>query len=222
MHRFCLLASFFVSGALVQATPIFSEGFDNVAGLSGWTQINRSAPPGTTNWFQGNASVFPAFSGSTDSYIAANFENADIGGNISNWLITPVISLMNGYVVTFYTRSAGALPDRLELRLNTSGTTNVGATDTSVGDFTQLLLTVNPLLGTSYPTGWTQFSATISGLAGPTNATLGFRYFVPDTNSNADYIGIDSFQISDIPEPGTAMLVTGVLAVLFTLRRRTG
>lgn len=33
MHRFCLLASFFVSGALVQATPIFSEGFDNVAGL---------------------------------------------------------------------------------------------------------------------------------------------------------------------------------------------
>ena len=42
--------------------------------------------------------------------------------------------------------------DRLELRLSTNGaSTNVGTTTTSVGDFTTLLLTVNPLLDRQLP-----------------------------------------------------------------------
>ncbi|MBL8230157.1 MAG: choice-of-anchor J domain-containing protein [Bryobacterales bacterium] len=220
MTRLCSLALVLVSGTLLPAAPILSEGFDDISALSGWTLINRSAPIGSTNWFQGNPGVFPAFAGNPDSYISGNFENAALGGNISNWLITPVVQLVNGATLSFYTRSAGAFPDRLEVRLNASGTTNVGVDDTTVGDFTTLLLTVNSALGTGYPTDWTRYEVIVSGLAGPTNATLGFRYFVPDTSTNADAIGIDSLEIADIPEPGTAALVAVALAAFVARKRR--
>lgn len=220
MNQLGVLTLFFASGALVQAAPILSEGFDDISALSGWTLINRSAPTGSTNWFQGNPGVFPAFAGNPDSYISGNFENAALGGNISNWLITPVVQLINGATISFYTRSAGAFPDRLEVRLNTAGTTNVGANDTTVGDFTTLLLTVNSALGGAYPTDWTRFEIVVSGLSGPTNATVGFRYFVPDTSQNADAIGIDSLEIADIPEPGTAALVAAALAAFVARKRR--
>ena len=77
----------------------------------------------------------------------------------------------------------GCFADRLEVRMSTSGaSTNVGATNTSVGDFTNLLLTVNPTLITtgagSYPNTWTQFTATVSGVTGTVTGRFAFRYFV--------------------------------------------
>ena len=73
-----------------------------------------------------------------------------------------------------------------------------GVNQRIVGDFTTLLLDINPTYTlTGYPVVWTQFSVTISGLGGPTAGRLALRYFVenggPD-GENSDYIGIDTFQ----------------------------
>src|ERR1700690_2848835 len=71
------------------------ENFDDINTLagSGWVMTNNSSPIGTTGWFQGNTAVFDAQAGPPDAYIAANFNNAAFGGNISNWLMTPVLDL---------------------------------------------------------------------------------------------------------------------------------
>jgi len=133
------------------------------------------------------------------AYIAANFNNTRNLDTISNWLLTPVLNLRNGNVLTFYTRTVHTpmFPDRLQVRMSTNGaSTNVGSTATSVGDFTTLLLNINPNYTTNgYPNVWTQFTVTLSGLP-PAGATgrLAFRYFVENagfSGANSDYIGID-------------------------------
>src|SRR5258706_8666039 len=113
------------------ASTLLLENFDNVATLSasGWTIVNNSSPAGTTDWFQGNPGVFSAQSGAANSYVAANFEAAAFGGNISDWLISPVLILQNADVIKFWSRTeSGAIaPDRLELRLSLNGASaNVG------------------------------------------------------------------------------------------------
>jgi hypothetical protein len=74
----------------------------------------------------------------------------------------------------------------------------VGSTATSVGDFTTLLLSVNPdQNATGYPQTWTQYTATLSGIGTPTNGRLAFRYFVTDggaNGTNSNYIGIDTVE----------------------------
>ncbi|HEY9248005.1 MAG TPA: choice-of-anchor J domain-containing protein, partial [Rariglobus sp.] len=118
---------------------------------------------------------------------------------ISNWLQTPAVTIANGDVLTFYTRKPApdSYADRLEIRLSTNGTsTDIGAGGTSVGDFTTLVLSINPTLSLGvYPTGWTQYTVTISGLAAPVQGRLAFRYFVTSggpSGANSDYIGIDT------------------------------
>jgi hypothetical protein len=209
-----------------QASVLLSEGFDNIATLSGsgWVVINNSVPLGTTSWFQGVPAVFPSQAGAPSSYIAANFGAADFGGNISDWILLPALTLHNGDAFSFYTRteSPQMAADRLEVRLSTNGSsTNVGATDSSVGDFTTLLLTVNPSLTVSgYPGVWTQFSTALSGLSGPTTGRLAFRYAVPDTSVNGDYIGIDTVLLAEgVPEPGTAGPALAAIAVLMAAVR---
>jgi len=204
------------------AGVILDEGFNTVV-PPGWVAINNSTAPQLTGWFQGNPGVFPAQAGPANSYAAANFNNAAPGGDISNWLLTPVISLSNGEQITFFTRTEpGSLfPDRLEVRLSTNGaSTNVGSTTTSVGDFTTLLLVVNPTLSVGgYPENWTQFTLTVAGLGGAVNGRLAFRYQVPDTNTNADYIGIDTVRVA-VPEPSTLLvLMLGLTLLGWHLRR---
>ena len=111
----------------------------------------------------------------------------------------------NGDTIKFWTRTStggGDFPDRLELRLSTNDmSTNAGATATSVGDFTTLLLSVNPnLTATGYPDVFTEFTATISGLTIPTNGRVAFRYFVTDagpTGNNSDIISVDTFSYTN-------------------------
>ena len=91
--------------------------------------------------------VFPAQSGAATSYIGANFNNTTGTNTISNWLLTPPLPLLNGRTMTFYTRTVDvpAFPDRLQVRMSTNGaSSNVGTTATDVGDFTALLLDINP------------------------------------------------------------------------------
>jgi uncharacterized repeat protein (TIGR01451 family) len=79
------------------------------------------------------------------------------------------------------------------------GSTDVGSTAASVGDFTTLLLDINPTYVDNYPHAWTKYTVTISGLGTPKVGRLAFRYFVegggPDA-ARSDYIGIDDFQYS--------------------------
>jgi hypothetical protein len=227
MKRLLALFLVVVSVDAFAGPLVLSENFDNITTLagSGWVQTNNSTPIAATGWFQGNAGIFPSQAGAPNSYIAANFLNAAAGGDISNWLISPTLALGNGAVVQFYTRtevSPAAFPDRLELRLSTNGaSTNVGGTATSVGDFTTLLLTVNPgLSSVGYPDSWTQFSATLSGLGGPVSARLGIRYNVTNTNTNANYIGIDTVRVFGVPEPTSLALGALGLAMLGFAGRR--
>ena len=180
---------------------LFSEGFVTMVPLpAGWAQQNLSIPVGTApNWFQGNAAVFPAQNGPTTSYAGCNFNSIAGSGTISNWLFTPGVTLKNGDVFTFYTRvgtGSGVFPDRLQVRMSTNGASvNVGANNTSVGDFTNLLLDINPTYSTTaYPEVWTQYTITIAGLAGPISGRLAFRYFVENggTGANSNYIGVDN------------------------------
>src|SRR5262245_2601396 len=92
-------------------TPLI-EGFDDISTLpaSGWSLQNHSEPIGfQVSWFQGNDIIFAAQSGAATSYISANFHNG--GGTqqspatISNWLLTPPVTLQNGATITFYTRT---------------------------------------------------------------------------------------------------------------------
>ncbi|MEY3442404.1 MAG: hypothetical protein RLZZ519_685 [Bacteroidota bacterium] len=180
----------------------FTENFNSVPNLftSGWAQQNLSTTIGTTSWFQGNPTVFAAYNSPDSSYIGANFNNTTGANTISNWLFTPVRTFQNGDVVSFWTRtnSTPTYPDRLQLRWSGNGASvNVGTTSTSVGDFTTLLLDINPTLTTTgYPNVWTQNTVTISGLGAPTSGRIAFRYFVTNggpIGANSDYIGIDNY-----------------------------
>ena len=102
-------------------------------------------------------------------------------------------------------------PDRLQVRMSTNGaSTDVGTTATSVGDFTNLLLDINPTyLPEGYPRVWTQFTVTLSGIpGGSTLGRLAFRYFVENggpNGVNSDYIGIDTvvYRWMSTPTPTT-------------------
>jgi PEP-CTERM motif len=210
------------------ASTILFENFDNVANLvpAGWAIVNNSAPPGTTDWFQGNPAVFTSQSGVANSYVAANFEAAAFGGNISDWLISPQLTFQNGDVISFWARTetGSPAPDRLDLRLSLNGaSTNVGSTNASVGDFSTLLLSINPALTPGgFPESWALFQATLSGLGGPTGGRFAFRYNVVDTSANGDYIGIDTVRVtqSDVPEPSTLALLSAGLVSAARVRRR--
>ena len=201
-----LLAAAFALASFGAGGQQLTQNFDDVSTLAaaGWIFTNNSNAIGPSGWFQGNGAIFAAQAGAAGSYIAANFANAGVGGNgnISNWLLSPLLSsLQNGEALTFYTRSKGFYPDRLEVRVCVGpACTDVGATDVSVGSFTTLLLAINPgqTAGT-YPTSWTQSSVVLSGLpAGINSGRIAFRYFVSGTSSNGDYIGIDTLNLTGV------------------------
>lgn len=225
------LILFALAAVSTSAFASFVEEFDDITTLpgSGWVQSNQSNPIGTTNWFQGNLSVFAQNSGT--GYIGANFNNAATAtsgtSTISNWLVTPTVTLANGATFSFWSRtvSSVAFPDRLQVRMSTNGTSsNTGTTATSVGDFSTLLLDINPTYTlTGYPNAWTQYTVNITGMNTPTQGRLAFRYFVDDAGpvgNNSDYIGIDRAEYADaIPEPAT-MAVLGLVAAAAARRKR--
>ncbi len=201
------------------ASPLLSEGFNDIStlGASGWVMTNNSGAVGSTNWFQGDEAQFHAAAGTSNSYIAANLNNAVYGGSISNWLITPEVAMANGEQLSFSLRLLGeGAVDTVQVYYSTAGaSSNVGSTATSTGDF-QLLGTYSA----SADTGWTNNALTLSGLSGATTGRYAFRYLVDNTASNGDYIGIDSVNISAVPEPTSAlMLLLGLGVVAFSRKK---
>lgn len=181
------------------AAPFFDE-LNNPP--SGWFVQNNSAPAGTISWFQGNPNVFGSFNGEPNGYLGVNFNSGSGVSTINNWMVTPVIDAPAGTRVSFVTRAPNnAFPDRLELRAANGDTTNVGTTSTDVGDFTNLLVSVNPGLLPEYPLTWTRFEVTLPAAF---NGRFAFRYFVTNggpLGENSNYIGIDAFHVSDPSEP---------------------
>ena len=201
----------------------FNESFNDITLIAGngWVMTNASVAVGSTNWFQGNpvgaGGPFDAFNGATNAYIGANYNNTGSTGTISNWLMTPNRTFRNGDVISFYTRKPApdSYADRLEVRLSTNGaSTNVGS-GAAVGDYTTLLLSVNPTLVLGvYPTTWTQYTITISGLPAPTSGRIAFRYFVTGaglSGTNSDYIGIDQVDYTPYVCPSFTMTTGGAL-----------
>lgn len=206
-----------------------TEDFNDITLLTGagWFMQNNSVPVGLTNWFQGNPAVYAAYNGATNSYIGANFNNTTGANTISNWLVSPNFTIKNGDVVSFYTLCSpdNIYPDNLQLRMSTNGaSTNVGTGSAAVGDFTTLLLEINPTLVTGvYPyVTWTQYSVVVSGLSAPTSGRFALRYYVTNggpSGANSDYIGIDNFVYTPYVCPALsvtpASLVNGTAGVLY-------
>lgn len=195
--------------AVAQTTSVFTENFDSYEAVvaAGWETTNQSEPLGQGSWTGGAGDAFDgSYNGTQYSFALVNYTSTTGSGTISNWLVTPVINLKNGDVISFYTRTGGdnsgdVFPDRMELRLSLQGENTElpsgGAAD--LGDFTTLAVTVNPNLTTEgYPFNWTQFTYTVSGLTGETPSRLAFRYFVENggpTGDNSNIIGLDAVSV---------------------------
>lgn len=204
------LAALGATSARAAGAEVLNEGFDNVAALSGWAQVNNSVPSGNA-WFQGNPALFAAQSGAPDAYAAVNFLSAANGsGSVDNWLITPVLDLSGTTVLSFYTRH-DALPgfnDLLEVRY-------AAGTGTDVADFTTVLTTVGGTAG--YPTDWQRFTATV---ANDGNGRFAFRYLGPADTLN--YVGLDTVSVvTAVPEPTHWMMLALGLGMITLLRRQS-
>jgi len=212
MKKLLLSVAFVISATVSQGQVLLEENFDNLGDPmtlpAWWSQTNQSSPIGVLGWFRGGGGDPPPFggyNGGQNGFIAANFNSTAGTGVISNWLISPVVTLENGDVISFYTRTATASTwaDNLELRISTEGdasTNPVGAT--GLGSYTNLALTVNPVFPSAagYPQVWTEMTYTVSGLAGPTESRIAWRYTVPTsagpTGNNSNYIGIDAVTVT--------------------------
>ena len=233
-------AGLFLSApALGQGTTTVSEGFDDVSTLAaaGWSRVNRTPNPNPTGaWRQGSSlgggtEVFTPQAGAAGSYARSDYfaTTNGVGGGavtVSDWLILPTRTVSNGATLSFWTRTTagGLFPERLVVRLSTAGASaNVGAGPDDVGDFTTTLLTINPSLatGTTYPNDWTQFTLTVSGLSGPTDARLAFQHYVTNSGPdglNGDQLALDTVLFVPVPEPAGLLLAAGLAVV--SVRRR--
>ncbi|MBC7588213.1 MAG: choice-of-anchor J domain-containing protein [Chitinophagaceae bacterium] len=208
--------------------PIYSynEEFDTLANsfAKGWVALNNSRPIGLSTWNQASiegldakgkafVSSYP-FSAQSAVYSGKDFiminQNAvENQGTISAWLVSPTTNMKNGDQITFWTRTVpqnfnGAgkdVAERMQVRLSPNANSiQVGSTATSVGDFTTLMLDINPTYVTTgvnaYPKNWNQYTLTIAGLP-PTvqGRRFAFRYFVENGGSAAGRafcVGIDN------------------------------
>jgi hypothetical protein len=209
-----------------------TEAFDDVTLLvpAGWFIANNSQEPAPVDgWFQGiDSPRISSHSGAATSYVASNYqETQGTTGTetISTWLVLPTRTLRNGDVLRFWTRTVTPAttiyPDRMQVRRSTAGaSTNVGTGPTEVGDFTTLLLDINPNYSQNlnpgppsgnppivdgYPVNWAQYTLTMAGLpSGGVSGRLAFRYFVENAGINgvnSNFIGVDDLEY--VPASGT-------------------
>lgn len=196
-----------------------TAGGDPMPFASGlWHARNNSLPLGGTGWFD-NPAVFAAHSGT--ELANANFNNTTGTNTIDNYMMSPMRTFNNGDLISFWTRTIvnPFFPDRLILKLSTAGASTLPAS------FSTTLLTVNPTLSTTgYPSVWTQFGVTLSGLGGPSSGRFAFNYNVTNggpSGANSDFIGIDTVTYTPVPEPAT-LIGLGIATIgLLARRRRT-
>jgi hypothetical protein len=189
----------------------FTEEFQNVFALTskGWVIKDNSALSNSgpfAAWGQGSNGPdkgggwigFSAYSYTAYpdefaySLVSSGFSNY----SISSWLITPVLSVKNGDKISFYTRAdtTGNYADRMQVLMNNSASAIVGSNVSSVGSFTTILFDINSAQTVSgYPTAWTKYEYTFSGITGKIDTRIGFRHYVINT-TNPRGVGIDMFR----------------------------
>lgn len=210
-HALMATAVTFAAMSVQAQTVLISEGFENVAGLAaaGWVFQNASTPAaaGNTDWFQGdNTSAFAAQSGPSNSYIASNYLAAPAGGFIDNFLYTPTISLEAAVTLTFWARgSGGGFSDSFAV---------FGCTTANCSSFTQVVG------DTVAVDGWTQYTALLGAQGAGSTGRFAFEYFGQADTSN--YFGIDTVNVTAVPEPETyALMGLGLVALVLVRRRRS-
>lgn len=207
----------------------YREEFDSMQRVvdMGWRSINLSNPNGGQGWRQGSYVADNVKGGPFYSRIPAHSYKASanelafapytVGSGLSFincWLLTPPLMAKNGDTFSFWTRTGNPVfyPDRMQVWLNPSGDgVDVGKNENETGQYTTLLLDLNPSLsfaafnpnniaGSGYPTAWTKFEFTLSGLPNgnmPSKIRIGFRYYVANggpSGSVSDEVGIDDFE----------------------------
>jgi hypothetical protein len=202
----------FVFAGSAAAQARFAENFDNVGPTNigqdgpqnlinqGWIFRNQSYPRGARSWHDGylpEVGAWPAPQ-SGPGYIAVESNSTDFfGGRVSNWAILPRLSGQRaGDILTFYALNmASSNVPTLQVRCSPNGGSNTGSGADTVGDFTQLLLDVNPLpVG-----GWNLYRVTLPGYG-----RVALRYFIKAACNFAcfgAYTGIDSLNVGDGAPP---------------------
>lgn len=236
---------FICTGQVAQANFTYFEGFETFIDNTppaGWTVVyNQPSDNDNPQWKQGfvqgpgaDALGFNAYQGTPRSYASISWaagynSNTQTWSFINSWLITPEFTMNNGDTISFFTRQTDyyngqtpSYPNSLDVRLSTNGaSTNIGSGPSGVGDFTTSLVSVNLALSdTGYPETWTQYTATITGLSGPTQGRIGFQYALDPANSVGSYIGVDSFSYTAVPEPSSFVLIGMGLAGVAYRRTR--
>lgn len=193
------------TAAIADAPPLYSQGFENLAG-SGWLMSNQSAPAGLS-WFQGVPESLSAQAGAANSFAMATYNSAANGvGTIENWLISPEIALNGAAELSFWARTEDTpgFADQIKVYFS------AGASS-STASFTTLLSSVTAA------SGWTNYSVVLPSAA---SGRIAFVYSVADAN-NANVVGLDSVSITAaVPEPSSYALMGLGLCALALARRK--
>jgi len=196
----------------IPITTSYTEEFENIYDLTakGWLigEYSQADTMGTTGWTQGDFGApgkgdstwygFSAFSYqySPTEYVYSYEPAMDSNLSISSWMLSPVLVVKNGDSISFYTRgdTTGIYTNRMQVLMDTLASTYIGHDLTSVGDYTSLLLDINPTQAPGgYPTAWKKYEYTFSGFTGSKKIRIGFRHYVIHP-TNARGIGIDLFK----------------------------
>jgi len=185
----------------------FTQSFESLtdAQTQGWVFTNRSDFKGS-GWRVRSNTIFygdAPFDGTKllySNYLANTSPTGD--GNISDWAISPARIFQNGDKISFYALSNGAndgYPDRLQLRLNLFNTSAfIDTFSTDVGHFTIPLLDINPNYSADpakFPTVWTKYTTTITGLNKPDSGRFAIRYYLEvQGGANGDELAIDKVE----------------------------
>lgn len=218
-----------------------TENFEDIPALydgGGWTRFNTSEgiPNGfepTVLWDAVTAEAgaadfltFGAHRGSPYSRILVNAIGvAGEEHTASAWTLTPTIQFRPGARLSFWTRSVYTpmpLGDRLYVRACSSGACDsVGSGPDELGDFTEELLAINPMLyptqggdGTEpaygYPTFWARYDVVLPEAG---EGRVAFHYHVPNVGywpglNNGVLVSVDSVELAgagNCPFPGPAL-----------------
>lgn len=206
--RAAALLALLACAGMTSAQADYHESFDNNGNTigdgpdnlvaKGWIFRNQSRPRGAQSWFDGYTSDQWPRPQSGPGYLAVGSASTDhFGGDVSNWAILPAIpDQVAGDEMTFYALDLeSSNVNALEIRYSPTGGTSTGSSATDVGDFTTVLLDLDPIpLG-----GWNKHTIALPG-----DGRLAFRYVIDDAcnfGCFSSYTGIDTLSIGEPPPP---------------------